>query len=252
MEVTCTQCGAAVKIPEGELFVQCSYCNSALYLDKSRIVFHYLIEPTLKPDEALQNLKRWMAGNQTPKGLDEEAEVTKNELFFFPLWRFVTQAAKPESESVLVQPAAPTVVAEIREISLPAGKLKFYTEEAAKGQNFIAPTILLSSAIEWLKSSEISSGDLKETSLVHIPVYHFFYLYKGVQYSAVADASTGKVVANVFPAKSETPFLATGIIAALLFFIEGLLIPGLPVKLLVYALSSIPLLAVASLIARNY
>lgn len=252
MEVTCTQCGAAVKIPEGELFVQCSYCNSALYLDKSRIVFHYLIEPTLKPDEALQNLKRWMAGNQTPKGLDEEAEVTKNELFFFPLWRFVTHAEKSESESVLVQPAAPTVVAEIREIRLPAGKLKFYSEEATREQNFFPPTILLSSALEWLKSTGIRPENIKEASLVHIPVYHFFYLYKGVQYSAVADASTGKVVANVFPAKSETPFLAIGIFAALLFFTEGLVIPGLPVKLLIYALSSIPLLAIAGLIARNY
>lgn len=252
MEVTCTQCGAAVKIPEGEIFVQCSYCSSALYLDKSRIVFHYLIEPTLKPEEARQNLRRWMAGNQTPKGLDEEAEITKNELIFFPLWRFVTQAAKSGPENVFIQPAAPTIIAEIQQISLPAGKLKFYTEEAAKGQNFFSPTILLSSALEWLKSSGISSGDVKETSLVHIPVYHFFYLYKGAQYSAIADASTGKVVANVFPPKSETPFLAIGILAAILFFIEGLLIPSLPIKLLAYAFSSIPLLAAAGLIARNY
>ncbi len=252
MELACTQCGAAVSVPEGENFVQCLYCGSSLYLDRSRFVFHYLIEPTLGPEEAERNLRRWMAGNQTPKGLDESAEVTKNEFLFFPIWRFVAHADKPGSEKVLIQPAAPTVIAEIRDISLPAGKLNFYTEEAAGGRNFLSPTILLSSALEWLRSSGTNPGDIEESSLVHIPVYHFFYLYRGVQYSAVCDASTGRVAANVFPLKAEAPFLAIGILAALLFFIEGLLIPGFPLKLLIYTLSSLPLLAAAAIIAGKY
>ena len=66
----CPQCGAGLEVPEGEIFFTCPYCASALYLDKSKVVFHYALISTLDMKTAERTLKGWMAGNETVKDLD--------------------------------------------------------------------------------------------------------------------------------------------------------------------------------------
>ena len=47
-QLTCTQCGGELHPDEGQTFVTCPYCGAAVYLDKSRVVFHWYVAPTLK------------------------------------------------------------------------------------------------------------------------------------------------------------------------------------------------------------
>ena len=55
-----------------------------------------------------------------------------------------------------------------------------------------------------------------ETALVHVPLFVFKYVYKNQTYTAVVEAATGAVLANIFPAKSEAPFvLVAGVTAAI-------------------------------------
>src|SRR5512134_242450 len=84
----CTQCGGELHPDEGQIFITCPYCSSTVYLDKSRVVFHWYIAPTLDPDQARAALNRWMAGNQTVKDLDEKSQLTGQEFAYFPVWYF--------------------------------------------------------------------------------------------------------------------------------------------------------------------
>ena len=56
MTIKCTQCGADVEVQQDETFIDCPYCASALFLDKRKVVFHYVIASNFKPNEAEGNL----------------------------------------------------------------------------------------------------------------------------------------------------------------------------------------------------
>ncbi|MHC1782655.1 MAG: hypothetical protein AB9891_07845 [Anaerolineaceae bacterium] len=45
--LTCTQCGGELHPDEGQLFITCPYCSASVYLDKSKVVFHWSLAPTL-------------------------------------------------------------------------------------------------------------------------------------------------------------------------------------------------------------
>ena len=253
MQITCSQCGGQVDVVEGQTFVKCPFCDSSLFIDKSKIVFHYYIEPSFSDEEAEKNLKRWMAGNYTVKGLDEDAKVEKCELIYFPLWKFSAKTAEKEKkEEVFIAPAAATLYAEIRDVELPPGKLIFYTGEYAEGKSFAEPSIPYNSALAYLKSSAKEIDKLEEVSLVHVPVFHFSYIYKDKRYSAVVDAATGKVFANVYPAKSDAPFKTIALIAAGVFLFEGMIFQGFGMKLIVYLISAVPLIIAADYVAEHY
>jgi hypothetical protein len=56
-----------------------------------------------------------------------------------------------------------------------------------------------------------------ERSVVHIPLYTFKYAYQDNPYTAIVEAGTGGVFANIFPAKAESPYLLAGGITAFIF-----------------------------------
>ena len=73
--VSCAQCGGELHPDEGQIFLTCPYCGSTVYLDKSQVVFHWYLAPTLDEAKAGGALASWMAGNQTVKDLDKKASV---------------------------------------------------------------------------------------------------------------------------------------------------------------------------------
>ena len=90
----CTQCGGELHPDEGQVFITCPYCNSTVYIDKSRVVCHWDLASTLDENKARANLARWMAGNQTVKDLDKKAQLTGSTFEYFPLWYFKTKIVK--------------------------------------------------------------------------------------------------------------------------------------------------------------
>ncbi|MBN1667729.1 MAG: hypothetical protein JW862_11600, partial [Anaerolineales bacterium] len=123
--LTCTQCGGELHPDEGQIFLTCPYCSSTVYLDKSRVVFHWYLAPTLDEGKARASLARWMGGNQTVKDLDQKARLSAASFEYFPLWYFKTRDAKG-SERIWLEPAAATAISELKQLKLPAGDLRKY------------------------------------------------------------------------------------------------------------------------------
>lgn len=210
--LTCTQCNGELHPDEGQVFVTCSYCGATVYLDKSQVVFHWSLAPTLDENQAAAALRRWMAGNQTVKDLDKKAQIISQSFQYFPLWYFKWQS--DDSEEIALRPAAATSITEINRLNLPAGDLQRY--DPALDSQAENPSVPLETAHQWLQQSH-PGLEVRESALVHIPVYLFKYVYVGKTYTAVVEAATGSVLANLFPAKAEAPYLLAGGLTALVY-----------------------------------
>lgn len=266
MQIKCTQCGADVTVQQDETFIECPFCASALFLDKRKVVFHYLLNSNFKPNEAEGNLKRWMAGNHTVKDLDQKAQIVKNDFYYFPVWYFKTKDAS--GDKIFLQPAASTSVSEIKKLQIPAGALKFYEKNTYNEEQIVKPDVLYESAQAWLQGSGVDLNNVSEAALVHIPFYQFYYNFGGQSYTALVEASSGQVYSNIYPAKSEAPFkiifglsivafIVTSIICYVLGFVlnsssmEEALLTAEFFKIFAYGLVSMPLIATAYMIAKK-
>lgn len=210
--LNCTQCGGELHPEEGSIFVTCQYCKATVYLDKSRVVFHWYLAPTLNENQAAAALARWMSGSQTVKDLDKKSQVISSSFQYFPLWYFKWGAEK--QEKVDLQLAAASSVTELRNLTLPAGDLARFDPNLEK--QAVEPTVPLEAALEWLRQSH-ANLEVRESALVHVPIYVFKYVYKGQTFTAVVEAGTGSVLANIFPAKAEAPYLLAAGLTAVVY-----------------------------------
>ncbi len=263
MQIKCTQCGGDVTVQQDETFIECPFCGSALFLDKKKVVFHYVINSNFKPNEAEGNLKRWMGGNHTVKDLDKKSTITKTDFYYFPVWYFKTKDAS--GDKIYIQPAAATSVSEIKKIPIPAGALKFYEKGQFNDDEMVQPDVLYDSAKAWLQSSGVNPDNVAEAALVHVPFYQFYYTFNNQTYTALVEASSGQVYANIYPAKSEAPFrivftlsIVAFVITSILCFVVGFVIShnepllyGEMFKVVAYGLVSVPLIVIAYMIAKK-
>ena len=98
---------------------------------------------------------------------------------------------------------------------MPAGDLRKYEDQL--GSKAHTPSVPLQAAIEWLEGRGVPGEQIIEQSLVHIPLYTFKYAYQNKPYTAIVEAGTGSVFANIFPAKAEAPYMLAGGLTALVF-----------------------------------
>jgi hypothetical protein len=212
-ELPCPQCGGLLAPDEGQRFLVCPYCASAVYLDKSQVVFHWQLRPTLDEDGARAALRRWMAGNETVKDLDVKARVDSVSFAYFPLW--LVRLGSGDGETVRLEPAAATSVSEMKRIQLPAGDLVRY--ESSLDSQSVTPTVPLQAMLSWVEQVGVARDQVAEVSLVHVPLYTFHYTFGPASYVAVVEGVSGKVFANIFPAKAEAPYRAGALAAAATF-----------------------------------
>jgi predicted RNA-binding Zn-ribbon protein involved in translation (DUF1610 family) len=210
----CTQCGGELHPDEGQIFLTCPYCESTIYVDKSRVVFHWYLASTLDENKARTHLARWMGGNDTVKDLDKKAQLKGSSFEFFPFWYFKTRD-NVGTEQIWLEPAAATSISELKKIKIPAGDLRKY-ENSIKSQ-LHNPTIPLTTVTKWLAERIPSETNVIETALVHIPIYSFKYTYKDESFTAIVEGATGGVFANIYPLKAESPFQLIGGLAAFVF-----------------------------------
>jgi hypothetical protein len=206
-----------------------------------------------------------MAGNFHVKDLDKLAQISQVNFYYFPMWYF--KSKDDSSEKIYLQPATSTSISEIKKINIPAGSLKVFKEKEFNSSEFIVPDVMYDSAQSWLAQTGVNLDTIAESDLVHIPFYQFYYTFKGQQYTALVEASSGMVYANVWPAKSEAPFrvmFGVGIFVFLLMsvisFVIGMmferstaaiLLTGEMIKLPLYGLAAIPLIIIAYFIAKK-
>ena len=175
-----------------------------------------------------------MSGSQTVKDLDKKARLTGHTFQYFPIWYFRRQEGK--EDRITLVPAAATSVSELAKLSLPAGDLRKY--DTSLDSQALPPTVPLDAALSWRDSApQLEAGErsginaigtvgkpgaqvastLQEASLVHVPLYFFRYAFRDGAYTAVVDAASGTVLANIFPAKEEAPYRLVGGVTALVY-----------------------------------
>lgn len=263
--IICPQCGGENKIPTDEKFLECSFCGSAIYIDKRKVVNHYVVACNFNQEQAIGNTRRWMAGNFHVKDLDKNAQIAAVYFYYFPLWYFKTKDST--GDRIYLQPAHSTPISEIKSIQIPAGNLKPYHKKDFKEEQFISPDVLFDSAKSWLTQTGVKTENIAEANLVHIPFYQVYYNYKGKQYSGMVEASSGKVYANIWPAKSETPFRVLFGLSVFAFFMVSILSYGLGIMIADdvftgiaagegikaggYLLAALPLMIIAYFIAKK-
>ncbi len=210
--LTCTQCGGELHPDEGQLFLTCPFCSATVYVDKSRTVFHWYVAPTLDARQAQAALQRWMSGNDTVKDLDQKSQVSGQAFRYFPVWYIRWRNGK--DERIDLEPAAATSVTELTRLNLPAGDLRRY--DPALDADSDPPSVPLEAGMEWFRQNH-PSAQIVEIALVHVPIFLFKYVYRGTTYTAVVDAASGGVLANIYPAKAEMPYRTVGGVAAFVF-----------------------------------
>jgi hypothetical protein len=178
------------------------------------VVFHWYLASTLDEARARAALARWMAGNETVKDLDKKAKLIGITFEYFPVWYF-RRRHPGGSDEILLEPAAAISVSELRKLRLPAGDLRKY--DSAVDTQAHPPTVPLQTALTWLEERKIPAGEIVERALVHIPLFFFKYAYQSQSYTAVVEAGTSSVFANIFPAKAEAPYLFVGGLAAIIY-----------------------------------
>jgi hypothetical protein len=180
------------------------------------VVFHWYLAPTLDQEKARGALRRWMAGNDTVKDLDEKATLTGQSFEYFPLWYFKRRDVEGK-EQIWMEPAAATSVTEVTRLNLPAGDLRKYDPDL--DSQTVTPSVPLEAAQAWLAGRGVPRNEVAERALVHLPLYTFKYSYQNNPYTAVVEGATGKVLANIFPAKAETPYRTVGCLTAGVFLL---------------------------------
>jgi hypothetical protein len=260
-QVLCRQCSAPLPIEQGTQFVTCEFCGTTNFVDKGRAIFHYAVRVTVRENDALAALRRWMAGNKTVKDLDKKAQIDQLIFEFFPMW--LVRVIKNGQEKVFLEPAAALSVSELKEIILPAGDLETYDHNMDGAAMEV--TVPYEAMLQWLKDDDgIQESQLKEVSLVHLPVYQFKYTFNERRYTALVDAASSKVFANIFPSKWEAPYFAIGA-AAFVAYCCAALIPlggfmanewsGLALGIVAYIVAAIvvaiPVFIIASVISAK-
>jgi len=216
-EFHCAQCGGTLHPDEGQLFLTCPYCGSAVYLDKAKVVFHWSLACTVTPEAAAAGLRRWMAGNQTVKDLDLKSQVVSTAFQYFPLWSVKTKVQG--RESVVLEPAAAISISEIKSLDIPSGDLQKY--DPALDAQAVPPSVPFPAMLKWLGERGLAADTVAEAALVHIPIYIFKYQFAGKTYTAMVEGASGKVFANLFPPKAEAPYYLVAIAAVIGFLITS-------------------------------
>lgn len=218
-QIPCQQCSAPLPVEQGSRFIKCEFCGATNFVDKTRAVFHYALQQTVRDTDALAALRRWMAGNQTVKGLDTKAQIGPAQFEYFPMWLIRTE--QNGGEKVFLEPAAALSISALKGETIPAADLVPYDHELDVAA--VEPTVPYEAMLQWLKDEKsIADTAIREVSLVHLPLFVFKYEFKGERYTALVDAATSKVFANIFPSKWEAPYLTIAIIAFLVYFCAAL------------------------------
>jgi len=218
--INCRQCAAPLTVEQGQPFVTCRFCGATNFVDKARAVFHYLVRPTVREDGARTALNRWMAGNATVKDLDRKSKVDSVSFEYFPMW--LVRALIGRDERVLLKPAAALSVSELEQLNIPAADLVPF--DANVDGTIVSPTVPFETMQQWLIDDQhIAPENIREAALVHLPVYVCKYDFNKRRYTALVDAATSKVFANIYPAKWEVPYVSIGAAAFVAFFVLALL-----------------------------
>jgi hypothetical protein len=199
--------------------LRCASGDAALYVDRAGAVQHYLLPRLVTLEDARRRCAAgWRA--TTVKDLDSLAAIGVPEKLSFPMWFFRFDGGG--HEETLVEPAAPTPVAQLADLRVPAGQLVPYATEPDVAE--IPASVPLETARGWLVQRGVAQP--RETALVHLPCgaantptaagpgAHCRRLHRGGGGGGLS-------------CQAEAPYRAMAAVGLVLFVIEGLAIGNL-------------------------
>jgi hypothetical protein len=107
-------------------------------------------------------------------------------------------------------------------LTIPASDLESYDQ--TMDEDAVDATVPYNAMLSWLQETQgVEQSHIQEVSLVHLPAYQFKYSYKERSYTALVDAASGSVFANLFPSKWEAPYRTIGGVAFVAYFFAALI-----------------------------
>jgi hypothetical protein len=233
LTIECTQCGAQLDPHKDEIFYNCPFCHSTLYIERGMSVEHYYVSPRVARKDIKSILSTWLAGSELSEGIS----IVSAQQFFFPFWYF--QFAGERNH---LTPANTSEVEEIDAIELPPVDLLPFRTQDLHGGRVVEPQFLHDVMLEkTLEAAGTSREKLVSSSLIHLPVWEVAYTYgeDPSVYTAVVDGTSGAVYANIMPAPPlkglRTAYLALGYGSLALFVALGFAAPNIWWRLGLYA-----------------
>jgi len=192
-------------------------------------VYRLAQRPRVTAAAAEQAVRAWFAGSELPRGMETAARVEVGGLTSFPFLR----ARSSESDSVSALAALP--LAEVADLERVPSDLMPTAEDD------LADLLRTPVDDEVLKDEvrrALGVPGVRELFLEERVFYPVRYAYQGMRFSAVVEAGSGRVLAGRRPARRDIVgewriALGTGVV----LFGEALVVPGLPLKIGVVALS---------------
>ncbi|MDV0441196.1 hypothetical protein [Methanorbis furvi] len=215
-QLRCPKCGAPVRAEHGKQYVTCDSCQTVIYIDRSSVIFNYIMPFILDEEKARAVFRRWCAGPSLAKDLEQTAEITSVEKIYFPVFLF-RRTIKGQEKSI-IKPAKGTTLPGLQSQIIPPGDVKVFDSSiSTKGAEIITPEISVETYLADLP------GTAKEQALLYLPFYVFHYRYQGVDYISVMGGTSGRVYTAGFPGRSAAPYALVVGGGFLLAFIGGIL-----------------------------
>jgi len=85
--LACPQCGGVVPVPEGQVIVQCPYCNLRSLVKGERGLQRYQVSRRIERSQALESMRRFLS-NRAAVARDAAQKFTLQEVFlaYLPFW----------------------------------------------------------------------------------------------------------------------------------------------------------------------
>lgn len=186
MILTCSQCGAKLKIDIFKRFINCPYCKSSLVVEQDRTVKCYILRH-IRNDLWIKGvLRSWLK----KAGLEGSAEDIKIDFKLFPIWHTTF-----EDGQTITQPAAKTAHTEISSIKIPAGDLKFFDENMSFTE-VVTPSIRHEAATVWTTDTHEKHREINRLWLVYLPIYFIDYNMDGEHHRTSIVGESTKVYSD--------------------------------------------------------
>lgn len=223
----CPKCGANVNVSTGVHFINCKYCGTTVFVDRSGVMFYYVLPFFISDEKAKGIFKRWTANPQADKELESKAKITGFNKQYFPVYQFRRDVNG--KEKFYVKPAKGTILPGMNNLTIPAGDIKIFDESFNPGDAKVLDVDFGMDA--YINDLE---GIGKEQALVYFPIFEIDYEFNGQVYKIIIDGSSGKVYSANYPTRSSVPYGLVAMASFGLAFLGGLL--GMIVSFIFYAL----------------
>lgn len=211
----CPKCGSFLEVDLKEKTIRCEFCSSLLVVDKSGLMFYYVIPFRINKETALAIYRRWASSPAVAKDLSVNGKILNVKNFYFPVYLF--KRLVNGKEKYIVEPARGTTLPGLRTLHIPPGSFVLFDSKFVPDAEVIQPEIAISYYLPKLEGKPI------EQHLVFFPLWQIDYEYNNRKYTILIDGSSGKVYESDYPARKTHPYIFVSLVGFLGSAIAGAL-----------------------------